>query len=71
MLAWKWGDLLGVTQRLLAAGVASLVVIALVWAWTPGGSALAPLAIGLVRFRHRRRRGRICASQLVCFACHS
>ena len=47
MLAWKRGDLLGVTQRLLAAGVASLVVIAIVWAWTRGGSALAPLAIGL------------------------
>ncbi|MBT2838349.1 heme lyase NrfEFG subunit NrfE, partial [Staphylococcus coagulans] len=47
MLAWKRGDLLGVTQRLLAAGVAGLVVIAIVWAWTRGGSALAPLAIGL------------------------
>jgi cytochrome c-type biogenesis protein CcmF len=47
MLAWKRGDLLGVTQRLLAAGIAGLVVIALVWAWTRGGSALAPLAIGL------------------------
>jgi cytochrome c-type biogenesis protein CcmF len=47
MLAWKRGDLLGVTQRLLAAGVAALVVIAIVWAWARGGSALAPLAIGL------------------------
>ncbi|MCK1679730.1 heme lyase CcmF/NrfE family subunit [Bradyrhizobium sp. 147] len=47
MLAWKRGDLLGVTQRLLAAGVASLVAIAVAWAWARGGSALAPLAIGL------------------------
>ncbi|AMA57265.1 heme lyase CcmF/NrfE family subunit [Bradyrhizobium sp. CCGE-LA001] len=47
LLAWKRGDLLGVTQRLLAAGVAGLVVVAIVWAWVRGGSALAPLAIGL------------------------
>ncbi|RZN09870.1 heme lyase NrfEFG subunit NrfE [Bradyrhizobium genosp. SA-3] len=47
MLAWKRGDLLGVTQRLLAAGVASLVAVAIAWAWARGGSALAPLAIGL------------------------
>jgi cytochrome c-type biogenesis protein CcmF len=47
MLAWKRGDLLGATQRLLAAGVAGLVVVAIVWAWVRGGSALAPLAIGL------------------------
>jgi cytochrome c-type biogenesis protein CcmF len=47
MLAWKRGDLLGVTQRLLAAGVAALVVVAITWAWVRGGSALAPLAIGL------------------------
>ncbi|WP_407113341.1 heme lyase CcmF/NrfE family subunit [Bradyrhizobium sp. LMG 9283] len=47
MLAWKRGDLLGVTQRLLAAGVAGLVVVAITWAWVRGGSALAPLAIGL------------------------
>ena len=47
LLAWKRGDLLGVTQRLLAAGVAGLVVAAIVWGWARGGSALAPLAIGL------------------------
>jgi cytochrome c-type biogenesis protein CcmF len=50
MLAWKRGDLLGAAQRLLAAGVVALFVIALVWAWTIGGSALAPLAIGLAVF---------------------
>jgi len=47
LLAWKRGDLLGVTQRLLAAGVAGLVAVAIVWGWASGGSTLAPLAIGL------------------------
>ncbi|MBR1126959.1 heme lyase CcmF/NrfE family subunit [Bradyrhizobium iriomotense] len=47
MLAWKRGDLLGVTQRLLAAGVASLVAVAIAWGWASGGATLAPLAIGL------------------------
>lgn len=47
MLAWKRGDLLGVTQRLLAAGVAGLVAVAIAWGWASGGSTLAPLAIGL------------------------
>jgi len=47
LLAWKRGDLKGVTQRLMAAGIAALLAVALVWAWTTGGAALAPLAIGL------------------------
>lgn len=47
MLAWKRGDLLGVIQRLLAAGVAGLVAVAIVWGWASGGATLAPLAIGL------------------------
>jgi cytochrome c-type biogenesis protein CcmF len=47
MLAWKRGDLVGAAQRLLAAGVAALLALALVWAWTIGGSTLAPLAIAL------------------------
>jgi cytochrome c-type biogenesis protein CcmF len=34
----------------MAAGVAALMVVALVWAWTIGGSTLAPLAIGLAAF---------------------
>ena len=50
LLAWKRGDLLGAAQRLIAAGVAALIVIAVVWAWTRGGSAFAPLAIGLAVF---------------------
>ncbi|MHC2620799.1 cytochrome c-type biogenesis protein CcmF [Bradyrhizobium huanghuaihaiense] len=47
MLAWKRGDLLGVTQRLLAAGLAGLVAVAIAWGWASGGATLAPLAIGL------------------------
>src|SRR2546426_3216902 len=50
LLAWKRGDLLGAAQRLTAAGIAALIVIAAVWAWTRGGSAFAPLAIGLAIF---------------------
>jgi cytochrome c-type biogenesis protein CcmF len=50
LLAWKRGDLLGAAQRLTAAGIVALVVVALVWAWTFGGSTLAPLAIGLAVF---------------------
>ena len=50
MLAWKRGDLLGASQRLLAAGVAALIGVAIAWAWARGGSALAPLAIGLAMF---------------------
>src|SRR6185312_5515377 len=49
-LAWKRGDLLGAAQRLLAAGIAAMIAIAIAWAWARGGSALAPLAIGLAIF---------------------
>jgi len=47
LLAWKRGDLLGAAQRLIAAGIAALFVMAVVWAWTRGGSTFAPIAIGL------------------------
>jgi cytochrome c-type biogenesis protein CcmF len=50
LLAWKRGDLLGAAQRLMSAGIAALIVVALVWAWTLGGSTFAPLAIGLAVF---------------------
>jgi cytochrome c-type biogenesis protein CcmF len=50
LLAWKRGDLLGAAQRLTAAGIAALIAIAVLWAWTRGGSAFAPLAIGLAIF---------------------
>jgi cytochrome c-type biogenesis protein CcmF len=50
LLAWKRGDLLGASQRLIAAGIAALGALALAWAWARGGSALAPLAIALAVF---------------------
>ncbi|MBR2118107.1 MAG: heme lyase CcmF/NrfE family subunit, partial [Afipia sp.] len=50
LLAWKRGDLVGAAQRLIAAGIAALIATAIVWAWTSGGAALAPLAIGLAVF---------------------
>ena len=50
LLAWKRGDLIGAAQRLMTAGIAALATIAIVWAWEKGGSALAPLAIGLAVF---------------------
>jgi len=50
LLAWKRGDLLGAAQRLFGAGVVALVAVAVVWAWTRGGSTFAPLAIGLAVF---------------------
>jgi cytochrome c-type biogenesis protein CcmF len=50
LLAWKRGDLLGAAQRLMAAGIAAFIVLAVVWAWTLGGSTFAPLAIGLAVF---------------------
>src|ERR1700755_67652 len=50
LLAWKRGDLLGAAQRLTAAGIVALVTIAVVWAWTRGGGAFAPLMIGVATF---------------------
>ncbi|WP_407180460.1 heme lyase CcmF/NrfE family subunit [Bradyrhizobium sp. STM 3562] len=50
MLAWKRGDLLGAMQRLIAAGIVAVLGVAFAWAWARGGSALAPLAIGLAVF---------------------
>ena len=50
LLAWKRGDLLGAAQRLYAAGITALVAVAVLWAWVRGGSAFAPLAIGLAVF---------------------
>jgi len=50
LLAWKRGDLLGAAQRLMAAGIAGLIGMAIVWAWALGGATFAPLAIGLAVF---------------------
>jgi cytochrome c-type biogenesis protein CcmF len=50
LLAWKRGDLLGAAQRLMFAGIVALIGLALVWAWTLGGSTFAPLGVGLALF---------------------
>jgi cytochrome c-type biogenesis protein CcmF len=50
LLAWKRGDLVGASQRLMAAGIGSIIATAVLWAWTRGGSTFAPLAIGLAVF---------------------
>ena len=50
LLAWKRGDIIGASQRLTAAAIIGLIAIAVLWAWTSGGAALAPLAIGLAVF---------------------
>jgi cytochrome c-type biogenesis protein CcmF len=50
LLAWKRGDIVGAAQRLYVAGIVALVSIAVLWAWVRGGSAFAPLAIGLAIF---------------------
>jgi cytochrome c-type biogenesis protein CcmF len=50
LLAWKRGDLLAAAQRLVAAGIVALILVALVYAWTLGGASFAPLAIGLGLF---------------------
>ena len=47
LLPWKRGDLLAAAQRLTVAGIAALLVIAVLLAWMRGGPVLAPLAIGL------------------------
>ena len=50
LLAWKRGDVLGAMQRLMAAGIAALLGIAVAFAWTFGGPALAPFGVGLACF---------------------
>ncbi|MES2750746.1 MAG: heme lyase CcmF/NrfE family subunit, partial [Pseudomonadota bacterium] len=50
LLAWKRGDIIGAAQRLTAAGIVALVTIAVLWAWTRGGGAFAPLMIGVAVF---------------------
>jgi cytochrome c-type biogenesis protein CcmF len=50
LLAWKRGDLLGVTQRLLGACAIAVVGTAATLALTHGGPVLAPFAVGLALF---------------------
>jgi cytochrome c-type biogenesis protein CcmF len=49
-LAWKRGDLAAVTQRLIFAGVVSLILVGVLWAVTSGESVLAILGAGLALF---------------------
>jgi cytochrome c-type biogenesis protein CcmF len=50
LLAWKRGDLLGVSQRLLGAFAIAVLAMAGVLAVQHGGPILAPFAIGLAFF---------------------
>jgi cytochrome c-type biogenesis protein CcmF len=50
LMAWKRGDLPGVTQRLFAAFALALAGIAATFAVTTGGPVLAPFGIGLAFF---------------------
>ncbi|MEJ8573098.1 heme lyase CcmF/NrfE family subunit [Microbaculum marinum] len=47
MLAWKRGDLLAVSQRLMAAAGIALAVMIGVYAFSVGGPVLAPVGIGI------------------------
>ena len=50
MLAWKRGDALGVAQRLIAAAVLAIGVMAVTFVLNYGGPVLAPFAVGLAIF---------------------
>jgi cytochrome c-type biogenesis protein CcmF len=50
LLAWKRGDLLGAAQRLMFAGLISLVTALVLMAWISGGAMFAPLMIGVAVF---------------------
>jgi cytochrome c-type biogenesis protein CcmF len=50
LLAWKRGDLLAATQRLLFAIGVAVVVTILIYGFVQGGPVLAPLAVGLAVF---------------------
>jgi cytochrome c-type biogenesis protein CcmF len=50
LLAWKRGDLLGVTQRLLGAAALAVIGLAVTFAAEGGGPILVPFAFGLAIF---------------------
>jgi len=50
LLAWKRGDLLGVTQRLLGAAALGVIGIVVTFAVEGGGPILVPFAFGLAIF---------------------
>ena len=58
LMAWKRGDLLGVTQRLFGAFALALAGIATTFVISGGGPVLAPFGIGLSLICHRRRHQR-------------
>ncbi len=47
LLAWKRGDVLAVSQRLLAAAIAAIVAIIAVYAWGVRGPTFAPVGIAI------------------------
>ena len=58
LLAWKRGDLLGAAQRLTAAGIAALLVIAVLWAWTARRRAAGAACHRACGICYRRRGDR-------------
>src|SRR6478736_2142812 len=50
LLGWKRGDIVGATQRLLAAAMLAALAIAAAFALQHGGPVLAPFGIGLAVF---------------------
>src|SRR5262245_38752881 len=50
LLAWKRGDLLGVSQRLVGAAAVAVIAVAVVFAVEGGGPVLVPFAIGLALY---------------------
>src|SRR4051794_527029 len=50
LLAWKRGDLLGVTQRLTYAAAIAAIAMAVIFALDGGGPILVPFAMGLAVF---------------------
>jgi cytochrome c-type biogenesis protein CcmF len=50
LLGWKRGDIVGATQRLLAAAMLAALAIAAAFALQHGGPVLAPFGIGLAIF---------------------
>jgi cytochrome c-type biogenesis protein CcmF len=50
LLAWKRGDLLGVTQRLFGAFALGFMGVVATFAFVDGGSLLAPFGVGLALF---------------------
>src|SRR5215813_1317165 len=50
LLAWKRGDILGVTQRLLGAAALAVIGLAVTFAAEGGGPILVPFAFGLAIF---------------------